>query len=130
VVQIDGVRDLPFAPLASAPPAVGAWVCVVGQPGSSTQDGRPTGYGPFCVSTGRIRGFTNDNHLASQTLGVVKHSAWTYWGHSGSPLFDARGRIVAMHNSWDWRTATRHGVTHEAIMYFLREAGVDFTVAP
>ncbi len=58
--------------------------------------------------------------LGPQALGRAKHDAWTYWGHSGSPLFDARGRIVAMHNSWDPETAMRHAVTHEAIVHFLR----------
>ena len=67
---------------------------------------------------------------SQQALGGVKHDAWTYWGHSGCPLFNARGQIVAMHNSWDSQTKMRHGVTYEAIVHFLREAGVDFSIAP
>jgi S1-C subfamily serine protease len=129
VMQIKGVNDLPFAPLAPAPPEAGTWICAIGQPGSTAPDGSATGYEPFYVSTGHIRGFRSTNPLASQGLGGVKHDAWTYWGHSGCPLFNDRGQIVAMHNSWDSETAMRHGVTYEAIVHFLRESGVDFAVA-
>lgn len=48
-----------------------------------------------------------------------------YWGHSGSPLFNEHGEIVAMHNSWDDRTAMRHAVTHEALAEFLRQHRAD-----
>ena len=129
VLQIEGVDDLPFAPLAPAPPAAGAWICAIGQPGSTTPDGRATGYEPFHVSTGHIRGFRSADRLDSQALGGVKHDAWTYWGHSGCPLLNDRGQIVAMHNSWDSATAMRHGVTYEAIVHVLRGAGVDFALA-
>lgn len=39
----------------------------------------------------------------------VEHSCWTYWGHSGAPLFDERGRVVGLHCAWDDRTGMRHG---------------------
>jgi hypothetical protein len=70
------------------------------------------------VSLGSIRGFLPDL-LGKQSLGRTKHSAWTYWGHSGSPLFDTRGQIVALHNSWDSTTAMRHAVPWQAIRKFL-----------
>ncbi len=112
------VGALPFARLADAAPEVGDTVVVIGQPGSRTPDGELTHYEPWHVSVGEIRGFMPDR-LGKQSLGRTKHSAWTYWGHSGSPLFDTRGRIVALHNSWDSRTAMRHAVTWEAIQKFL-----------
>ena len=62
-------------------------------------------------------------------LGGVKHDAWTYWGHSGCPLFNSRGHVVALHNSWDSETAMRHGVTYEAIVYFLKKTNIDFAMA-
>ena len=66
--------------------------------------------------------------LDDQGLGGTKHDAWTYWGHSGSPLFDDHGRIVALHNSWDSSTAMRHAVRHEAIVHFLAEHDVPHQV--
>ena len=91
---------------------------IVGQPGTRTPGGEPTGYQPFHVSVGQIRGFLDDRN-GDQGLGRTKHDAWTYWGHSGSPLFDAQGDIVALHNSWDSETAMRHAVTWEAITAFI-----------
>lgn len=111
---------LPFAKLAAAPPTVGTLVVCIGQPGARTPAGKPTDYQPFHVSTGEIRGFLDDR-LGDQTLGRTKHDAWTYWGHSGSPLFNEHGEIVAMHNSWDNRTAMRHAVAHEALAEFLKQ---------
>lgn len=117
LIDVDG-GALPWAPLAPAAPEEGDEVVVIGQPGTLTPQGDPTGYQPFWVSVGEIRGFTGDR-LGEQSLGVTKHDAWTYWGHSGSPLFDEQGRIVAMHNSWDPETAMRHAVTWEAIDAFV-----------
>src|SRR6185295_12299384 len=112
------ISDLPFAPLAPRPPAVGSQVICIGQPGATTPSGKPTHYQPFTVSTGRIRNLMDDP-LGDQSLGRVSHDAWTYWGHSGSPLFDENGQIVAMHNSWDSKTSMRHAVPYEAIVHFL-----------
>lgn len=118
LVRLEGARDLPVASLARTAPVVGQRVVVIGQPGTKTPRGEATNYEPWHVSVGTIRGFLPDI-LGSQRLGRTKHSAWTYWGHSGSPLFDVRGRIVALHNSWDSKTAMRHAVPWEAIESFL-----------
>jgi hypothetical protein len=111
---------LPFARVADASPKQGTPVVCIGQPGKFTPAGKPTGYQPFHVSSGHIRGIS-DNPLGSQSLGRTKHDAWTYWGHSGSPLFDEAGRIVALHNSWDSDTAMRRAVTQQAIAKFLTD---------
>lgn len=120
--DVPDVREgrLPFARMADAPPEVGDAVVVIGQPGSRTPSGELTHYEPWHVSVGEIRGFM-PNLLGKQSLGRTKHDAWTYWGHSGSPLFDTRGHIVALHNSWDSRTAMRHAVPWQAIEKFLGE---------
>ena len=39
----------------------------------------------------------------------LQHSCWTYWGHSGAPLFDEAGRVAGLHCAWDDRTGMRHG---------------------
>ncbi|MCA9674853.1 MAG: trypsin-like peptidase domain-containing protein, partial [Myxococcales bacterium] len=131
VLEVDGAdadaADLPWAPLAAAAPAIGDTVVVIGQPGTRTPDGEPTHYQPWHVSVGQIRGFKG-KPLDDQGLGGTKHDAWTYWGHSGSPLFDDHGRIVALHNSWDSSTAMRHAVRHEAIVHFLAEHDVPHQV--
>ena len=124
LVELRGARDLPIARVAAAAPAVGADVVIIGQPGTRTPDGEATGYQPWHVSVGQLRGYRAGARTGEQHLGRTKHDAWTYWGHSGSPLFDRRGRVVALHNSWDSTTAMRHAVTWEAITAFLRDAGV------
>lgn len=127
VVTLTGATDLPSAPIAAAAPRSGDDVAIVGQPGRFTPDGEATGYQPWHVSTGEIRGFRGGSRTGEQHLGRTKHDAWTYWGHSGSPLFDRAGAIVALHNSWDSKTAMRHAVTWEAITAFLDDAGVSYT---
>ena len=102
---------------------------VIGQPGTRTPGGEATGYQPWHVSLGKIRGFRGEP-LGDQSLGGIKHDAWTYWGHSGSPLLDASGRIVGLHNSWDASTAMRHAVRHEAILEFMRRSGAGHHLAP
>ena len=119
LVTLRGARALPVARVAAAAPALGDDVAIVGQPGTRTPDGEATGYQPWHVSTGAIRGYRKGARTGEQHLGRLKHDAWTYWGHSGSPLFDRTGAIVALHNSWDSATAMRHGVTWEAITAFL-----------
>jgi V8-like Glu-specific endopeptidase len=76
------------------------------------------------VSTGVVRGYL-PNRLGTQSLGRMKHDAWTYWGHSGSPLFNALGEIVGIHNSWDSTTAMRHAVPFEALRSFLKRGHKD-----
>lgn len=58
-------------------------------------------------------------------IGALMHDCWTYWGHSGAPLVDAKaGGLVGLHSSWDEETGMRRGIGVEAIVEFLREAGV------
>jgi len=126
LVALSGAADLLVAPVARRAPRVGDFVAVIGQPGTLTPDGEPTGYQRFHVSTGKIRGFLDDP-LGDQSLGRTKHDAWTYWGHSGSPLFSARGALVALHNSWDSTTGMRHAVTWQAIVHFLEAHDAAYT---
>lgn len=116
---------LPHARLAQAMPPPGAQPAVlcIGHPAQTQPDGRPSPYQPFHVSLGRIIAQDPDP-LGEQSLGRVQHDAWTYWGHSGAPLFDETGCIVALHNSWQPDAGTRHAVPLAAIEAFLDDAGV------
>lgn len=66
-------------------------------------------------------------------IGALKHTCWTYWGHSGAPLIHADTRapgggdfaLVGLHSSWDDRTGMRRGVALVAIRAFLRENGYE-----
>lgn len=58
------------------------------------------GFRPFHTSAGSITSVSPETDRATG-LGGTKHSCWTYWGHSGAPLFNRCGELVAMHNSWD-----------------------------
>lgn len=57
-------------------------------------------------------------------LGALAHDAWTWWGHSGAPLFDEHGRVLGLHADWDPDTRNRHAVTVGTIRAWLRERGV------
>ena len=115
---LQGAKNLPTARLAKRAALIGEIVTIVGQPGTRTPGGEATGYQPFHVSTGQVRGYL-PHLLGRQSLGRMKHDAWTYWGHSGSPLFNSQGEVVGLHNSWDSTTAMRHAVPFQAIKAFL-----------
>ena len=44
-------------------------------------------------------------------------------------LFNERGQIVALHNSWDSTAAMRHAVPQQTIVHFLTRHKVPFTAA-
>eukprot|EP00940_MAST-03C_sp_MAST-3C-sp2_P002258 g2258.t1 len=108
-------EKLPAARLADSPPVDGATLLCCGNPSNidleTTSDpGRveTTSFHPsvWHCSIGTYKGVSHE-----EDLGDVKHSCWTYWGHSGAPLFDATGKVVALHSSWDDRNGMRHGVS-------------------
>ena len=66
-------------------------------------------YKPFWISFGKIKGYLKDGVYCKNDLGPLIHDCWTYWGHSGAPIFNCNGEIVGMHNSWNEKNADRHG---------------------
>ncbi|KAJ5776362.1 uncharacterized protein N7511_001373 [Penicillium nucicola] len=96
----------------------------IGQPGADDLESsmpRKTAYDWIEVSEGRLCGLIPnvDPHDNSE-IGVLKHDAWTYWGHSGAPLLRSLdGTLVGLHSSWDDSTAMRHGIPLVAIRAFL-----------
>jgi hypothetical protein len=77
----------------------------------------------LCISTGQYLGvYDHEADICDNwELGQLMHSAWTYYGTSGGPLF-YRGKLIGLHSSYDSATTTRHGVHYEAIGYFLAYA--------
>lgn len=73
----------------------------------------------FHTSVGAVQGKTNAARADALGLGGIKHNAWTYWGHSGAPLLNKHGHVVALHNTWDGDKGTRHGVGLQEIHGFL-----------
>ncbi|EEY21649.1 AT hook motif family protein [Verticillium alfalfae VaMs.102] len=99
--------DFPCAlPDTSSPPLNDVLVCV-GHPGSedleSDQPGVATGYDVLVMSEGRFRGCAEgQDPQDNEKIGALKHDCWTYWGHSGAPLFRKRSKLlVGLHSSWD-----------------------------
>ena len=61
-------------------------------------------------------------------LGALRHSAWTYWGHSGAPLLSVLGDggrvgVCGLHSSWNDANLARHGVPGDDIARWLAEGG-------
>mmetsp|Transcript_12519 Transcript_12519/g.20076 ORF Transcript_12519/g.20076 Transcript_12519/m.20076 type:complete len:131 (+) Transcript_12519:791-1183(+) len=63
-------------------------------------------------------GMTHGNSQNADLKGCV-HSCWTYWGHSGAPIFSDSGKIIGLHSSWDPDTGARLCVELECIREFL-----------
>ena len=76
-------------------------------------------YKPFWISFGKIKGYMKDEIYGNNDLGPLIHDCWTYWGHSGAPIFNINGEIVGMHNSWNERNANRHGISLLGIIKFI-----------
>ena len=76
-------------------------------------------YKPFWISFGKIKGYIKDGIYCKNDLGPLIHNCWTYWGHSGAPIFNTNGKIVGMHNSWNEKNANRHGNSLLGIIKFI-----------
>ena len=76
-------------------------------------------YKPFWISFGKIKGYLKDQIYCKNDLGPLIHNCWTYWGHSGAPLFNFNGELIGMHNSWNEKNGDRHGNSLLGINKFL-----------
>jgi hypothetical protein len=125
----------PFADIASQTPLFAPGekqttrlVCI-GHPGSedleAADSSQPvlTDYDVLHVSRGYYHGLASDQNVQDNSeIGALQHDCWTYWGHSGAPLIDAKsGEVVGLHSSWDDETGMRRGVAWEALQEFLKE---------
>ena len=76
-------------------------------------------YKPFWISFGKIKKYLKDEVYCTKDLGPLIHNCWTYWGHSGEPLFNFDGNIVGIHNSWNEKNGDRLGVSLLGIIKFI-----------
>jgi hypothetical protein len=58
---------------------------------------------------GELARISNPEPVGSTKGGYLQHSCWTYWGHSGAPIFNEEGCVVGIHCAWDDGTGMRHG---------------------
>ncbi|RSL56918.1 hypothetical protein CEP53_006656 [Fusarium sp. AF-6] len=120
-------RPFPYIHLASAPPKANTRLICIGHPGSEDLEaerrGVPTEYDTLVLSEGKFHGLAKGQDPQDNSdMGALKHSCWTYWGHSGAGLFERRtGTLVGLHSSWDEDTGMRRGVPFEAVLAFLEE---------
>lgn len=82
-----GAKGLPYLPVRHSAPRVGEPVFIIGHPHSRPQR----------VSFGTVLAKGVD--IAGKRS--VEYSAQTWWGSSGSPVIDKRGRAIAIHWGWD-----------------------------
>jgi S1-C subfamily serine protease len=106
-------------------------ICI-GHPGSEDLEAVPTSdnskpiltdYDVLHVSRGYYHGLASDQDVQDNSeIGALQHDCWTYWGHSGAPLIDAKsGEVVGLHSSWDDETGMRRGIAWEALHEFMEE---------
>jgi len=84
---VDPAGPFPAVELTTRTPAPGESVFVLGHPSSQ----------PLRASFGHV--LANNLEIAGRPS--VEYSAQTWWGSSGSPVFDAQGRALAIHWGWD-----------------------------
>ncbi|KAI1864036.1 uncharacterized protein JN550_009056 [Neoarthrinium moseri] len=121
-------EGFPSARIACAAPETDSRIICIGHPGSedleASHTGIKTNYDVLSCSTGCYRGCASgqDPHDNSE-IGALMHDAWTYWGHSGAPLFCLKtGQLMGLHSSWDAETGMRRGVSLVAIRQFVHES--------
>jgi len=103
-------------------------ICI-GHPGSedleAADSSQPvlTDYDVLHVSRGYYHGLVSDQDVQDNSeIGALQHDCWTYWGHSGAPLIDAKsGEVIGLHSSWDDETGMRRGIAWEALHEFMKE---------
>ncbi|UZP39588.1 hypothetical protein NXS19_007404 [Fusarium pseudograminearum] len=120
-------RPFPHIRIASTPPKFNSKLLCIGHPGSDDLEAKnstlKTGYDTLVLSEGSFRGLVEDQDPQNNSdIGALRHTCWTYWGHSGAGLFDrTTGSLVGVHSSWDEKTGMRRGIPLEAAVSFLEE---------
>lgn len=115
-----------YLEISNSLPPEGTKIFCIGNPCyedlENEEENIKTDYYPFYLSFGKVIGYTKDKVLGrvKAELGPLKHSCWTYWGHSGAPIIDYSGQVIGVHNSWDDKTCIRHGLSVNTLQEFLK----------
>lgn len=111
--------SLPWARVASTRAKAGKQLFCIGNPSNVDLESARKGKLDFTppawhASVGQCQGYrpTPGGALCGESVnleqdGFLLHSCWTYWGHSGAPLFDADAGVVGLHCAWDDTTGMR-----------------------
>jgi len=100
------------AAVATEPVTKGDNLCCVGNPSNidleSLRSQQSTEFTPpaWHTSVGHCEGYSTETKAG---CGMLQHSCWTYWGHSGAPLFNESGQVAGLHCAWDDGTGMRQG---------------------
>jgi S1-C subfamily serine protease len=120
----DVKRALPFSKFSPRALSVGSEIITIGNPDTRLYDG-------WHVSTGKVTEMKEAHPWTSPEgfeIGGIIHNSWTYYGNSGSPIYNTKGAIVALHH-W-WRAPDRHAIdATSTIIPWLKKHKIPFRLA-
>ena len=71
---------------------------------------------------GEVKQLSEARAVSTDEGCTMQHTCWTYWGHSGAPLFDDKGGVCGLHASWDQHTGMRHAQKLDRLHAVVRAA--------
>lgn len=122
VIDINDQKKLPYAPLSDSSASPGLDIVVIGNPGNDPQGQ------PFDVQTGEIDRVTNGGWTidGQRVAGVIFDIRSVYPGHSGSPVFNEEGEVVALVQSMNELNGDGYAVRHKHLLNILSESGLSY----
>ncbi len=115
-VTASAASPLPLPPhseIAPTPAQEGDDVFCVGNPSSIDLESTSVSTIQFQPATWHV----SVGRLISTGKDVLEHSCWTYWGHSGAPIFNRAGQVVGLHCAWNDCNGLRQGQQLEKIQH-------------
>lgn len=110
---------LPFARLSADPALPGSDIFCIGNP--SSIDLESVSKKKQTVEFNPPTWHTSIGSLDTSVDGqLLTHTCWTYWGHSGAPLFNENGDVVGLHCAWDDVSGVRQAQRLESLLATLR----------